>query len=337
MIDLQPENQFIEVGDVVLESGQTLLNARLCYQQIGRPNAAHDNIVLIGGYYGGSHWGNLPLLGAGSPLASGDWCVLLVNLLGVGRSSSPSTSPQQPGPAFPAVTIGDNIAAQRRLLDRLFGHWQLALVAGWSMAGLQAWHWAVAYPDRVRAILPFCATARCWPHNRVFLEGVKAALQADGSYAAGHYRQPPERGLRAFGRVYAGWAYSQPFFRDGLYRQLGFATIEALLQFWEEDHLAQDANDLLAVLHSWQQADVATLAGGDLAAALARVQARVISMPCTTDLYFTAADAALEVALVAGAELRPIVSDWGHCAGGPGRNPQVMAEIFAAMAELLAG
>ena len=28
----------------------------------------------------------------------------------------------------------------------------------------------------------------------------------------------------AFGRVYAGWAFSQTFFRAGLYRELGHAT-----------------------------------------------------------------------------------------------------------------
>ena len=68
-------------------------------------------------------------------------------------------------------------------------------------------------------------------------------------------KRAPEAGLKAFARVYAGWAYSQAFFRQGLYRNLGFADIDALLRFWEQDHLAQDANDLLAVMHAWESAD----------------------------------------------------------------------------------
>lgn len=54
-----------------------------------------------------------------------------------------------------------------------------------------------------------CATARCWPHNRVFLDGVRSALMADPVYNGGDYQRAPEAGLKAFARVYAGWAYSQ--------------------------------------------------------------------------------------------------------------------------------
>src|SRR3546814_13772739 len=88
----------------------------------------------------------------------------------------------------------DNVHAQKALLDRLFGDdWQLALVTGWSMGGMQTLYWAMAYPERIRAILPFCCTARCWPHNRVFLEGVKAALCADAAWLGGRYSVPPEQ------------------------------------------------------------------------------------------------------------------------------------------------
>jgi homoserine O-acetyltransferase len=42
-------------------------------------------------------------------------------------------------------------------------------------------------------------------HNIVFLEGEKAALQADVAWKGGWYDEPPTTGLRAVGRVYAGW------------------------------------------------------------------------------------------------------------------------------------
>jgi len=330
MIELEKEKHFFEVGDLELESGQVLRQARLCYQVVGRPNAARDNLVLIPSYYGGSHWGSLPLLGAGSPLARGEHCVVLTNLFGAGWSSSPSNACDgQRGADFPRVSLGDNVEAQRRLLDALFGDWQLALVCGWSMGGMQAYAWAQRYPDKVASILPFCATARCSTHNRVFLDGVRAALCADGAWQGGRYTAPPQAGLRAFGRVYAGWAYSQAFYRKALYRELGFADVEALLAFWEDDHLAQDANDLLCVLDTWQRAQP-TLDE------LAGIRARTLAMPCRSDLYFTVADAEEEVRAIPGAQLRVLDSDWGHCAGGPGREAQAMAQVYAAMAELLA-
>lgn len=337
VLEIEKKKIFMELGDLALDCGQVLRQARLCYQILGVPNAQNDNIVLIPSYYGGSHWGSLPLLGAGSPLGSGEYCVVLSNLFGAGWSSSPSNaSAGQCGPEFPRISLADNVRAQAQLLDRVFGDWQLRLVTGWSMGGMQALHWAMLFPERVQRILPFCCTASCWPHNHVFLEGVKAALCADSAWRGGHYTVPPERGLRAFGRSYAGWAYSSAFFRSEQWRALGFDSLGALLAYWEEDHLAQDANDLLCVLDTWQAADPATLAGFDsLEAALSSVRARAIVMPSSSDLYFTVEDARHEVSLMPNAELRVLTSDWGHCAGGPGRSPEAMAQVFAAMRDLL--
>ena len=61
--------------------------------------------------------------------------------------------------------------------------------------------------------------------SRCPLEGVKAALLADGAFSEGDYNSPPKAGLRAFGHVYAGWAYSQAFYRKRLHRELGFEML----------------------------------------------------------------------------------------------------------------
>ena len=227
------------------------------------------------------------------------------------------------------MTLDDNVEAQRRALHAWFGDVDIALATGWSMGGMQSYLWAALHPQRVRRLLPVCATARCWPHNRVFLDGVRSALMADPVYNGGDYQRPPEAGLKAFARVYAGWAYSQAFFRQGLYRNLGFADIDALLRFWEQDHLAQDANDLLAVMHAWESADP-----GDNA--LEAISARTLVMPSRTDLYFTVEDARHEASLIAGARVEVLDSDYGHAAGAPGREPVAMAQWWRAMAGLLA-
>ncbi|MBL7252546.1 alpha/beta fold hydrolase [Alloalcanivorax marinus] len=324
----------IQLGDWPLKSGGMLRDARLTALQAGTLNARRDNLVLIPCYYGGTARGSLPLLGAGSPLASGDYCVLLFDLFGNGVASSPSNAhPSQRGHRFPFVALEDNVAAQAAALEAWFGPVEIALASGWSMGGMQSYQWAIRYPERVRRLLPVCATARCWPHNRVFLDGVRAALRADATFNGGDYQQPPEAGLRAFARVYAGWAYSQAFFRRGLYRKLGFDSIEALLRFWEEDHLAQDANDLLAVLAAWETADPCD---GDLATALGAIRARALILPSRSDLYFTVDDARHEAGLIPGASLEVLDSDLGHAAGAPGRDPASTAAWFQAMARLLA-
>jgi len=190
----------------------------------------------------------------------------------------------------------------------------------------------------VRAIAPICGTARTSPHNFVFLEGVKAAMTADAAFRNGWYDTPPELGIRAFGRVYSGWVYSQAFYRDEEYRRMGLETLEDVMRFSEESYLRRDANDLLAMLWSWQHADISANPRfrGDLRAALRAITARAVVMPGDHDLYFTVRDNELEVAEMPNAELRPIPSIWGHAAGR-GRNPADNAFIDRALRELLSG
>jgi homoserine O-acetyltransferase/O-succinyltransferase len=296
--------------------------------------------VLFPTYYTGRHTDNLRLVAPGRALDPDRYFVVVPNLFGNGLSSSPSrhAAPEQRGAHFPSVSILDNVRAHWRLLQERFGVERIALALGWSVGALQAYQHAASYPARVERLLAIGGAARTSPHNWVFLEGVKAALLADPDFAGGHYSSPPRRGLAAFGRVYAGWAYSQAFFRESLYRELGHASPAALLAAWADEHEAWDANDLLAMLHTWQRADISDnpAYGGDFARALAAIEARAIVMPVSTDLYFPPDDSRREAARMRRAELRVIESLGGHAAAGPDRDPAATAAIEVAIRQLLA-
>ncbi|WP_417519167.1 alpha/beta fold hydrolase [Marinobacter sp.] len=331
------KNDF-KAGDLVLNNGKTLHAASLRYHRIGELNAPKDNLILLPTYYGGAAAGNYPWVGPDCPLDPDKYCIVIPSMLGAGESSSPSnTHGQDSAAGFPAISLYDNVMLQKRLVDEVFGGAHIALVMGWSMGGMQALQWGCLFPQQVRAVLATCCTARCYPHNKVFLEGVKAALACDQNFQGGHYQSPPEQGLRAFGRVYAGWAYSQAFFRHELWRNLGFHSIEALLQFWEQDHLTQDANNLLTVLDTWQRGDISDnpVFKGNYKAALAAITMPTRVMPSATDLYFTAEDAARDACQMPGATFEALPSDWGHIAGGAGREQQSHQKILAAAASLL--
>ena len=332
--------EVFELGPVTLQSGTTLPDARLAYKTYGALNEAGDNAIVMPTFYTGTHVRNEAYIRAAPALDPARYFIVSVNMFGNGLSSSPSnTAPPFDGPRFPAVTLYDNVACQHRLLTEALGVQRIALVLGWSMAGCQSYQWGAQFPDMVDAILPFCASARTSPHNKVFLEGVKAALLADSAFAGGDYTAPPEAGLRAFGRVYSGWAYSQTFYRERLHRELGFETWEELLLDWERDHLGRDANDLLAKLRTWQLGDIGASERyrGDFEAALGAIHARAILVPCTTDLYFPPADNAIEVAFMPNADLRLYESAWGHCVASPSRQgSDFMKFLDAHIAELLA-
>ena len=326
------------IGDLPLHGGAVLQDAQLAYQTYGTLSASGNNVVVMPTFYTGSHERNEGFFGPGRALDPAKHFIVSVNLFGGGKSSSPSNSPRQAGAAFPAITFQDNIRAQHILLTHGLEIDQIALVLGWSMAGCQAYHWAVQYPEMVKAILPFCASARTSPHNFVFLEGVKAALCADPVWNSGEYETQPIDGLKAFGRVYAGWAFSQAFYRNGRYRDIGYDSIGELLDDWAVDHSENwDANDLLCKLSTWQSGDVSANAefDGDLAAALGSVRARTILMPCKQDLYFPPEDNAAEADLIPGAKFCPISSDFGHCAANPGNDEAFTKVLDQNIAELI--
>ncbi len=328
-----------DLGDVTLQSGEVLPGARLAYQTYGELNTTKDNVIVMPTFYTGTHDRNEGFFGPGRAMDPARHFIVSVNMFGNGLSSSPSnTPPPHDGPRFPHVTLYDNVACQHRLLTEELGIESVALVTGWSMAGCQSYQWGAQYPDMVRAIVPFCGSAKTSPHNIVFLEGVKAALQADAAWNGGDYDSQPEKGLRAFGRVYAGWGYSQTFYREGLYKQLGFETFEELLVDWEEDHVQNwDANNLLAKLWTWQQGDISAneLYGGDFRTALGAIKAKAILIPCTTDLYFPPEDNEIEARYMPKAEFRPFESPWGHCVANPGSVPEFERFLDGCIADVL--
>lgn len=332
-----------EAGDVTLQSGMVFPAMRLAYKTYGRLNAARDNAILYPTSFSAQHHDTEWLIGSGGALDPDRFFIIIPNLFGNGLSSSPSNSAVAPGQgAYPHVTYHDAVSVQRRLLVERFGIERLALVYGWSMGGMQAYHWAACHPEMVERAAIVCGSARCSPFNFVFLEGVKAALTADPAYRDGRFVAKPEAGLRAMGRVYAGWAMSHGFYRDELWRGLGFSSLEDFLaRSWDGAFARRDANDLLAQIWTWQNGDVSRCPafGGDLATALAAVTARVLLMPGETDAYFQRGDNQDELPLLVNArsaDLRPIPSLYGHRAGNPIHIPADRAFLNATVSAFLA-
>lgn len=330
-----------DLGDVVLQRGATLRGCKLAYKTFGTLSPAKDNVIVYPTWYSGQHYDNEWLIGPGRALDPAKYFIIIPNMIGNGLSSSPSNTPEPYNASrFPLVTAYDNVRAQHRLVTEKFGIKHIRLVTGWSMGALQTFHWGALYPDMMDTIAPFCGSAKCSRHNFVFLEGVKAALQADAAWDNGWYKSKPEKGLRAMARVYAGWGFSQDFYRAELdLKTLGYSSLEDfLVAFWEGFFLPKDANNLLTMLWTWQNGDISAneVYGGDFKKALGAIKAKAYVMPGQTDLYFPVADSEFEVANMPNAELIPVPSIWGHFAGGPGTNPVDVDFLDGKLKELLA-
>ncbi len=335
-----PPAHVFELGHTVLQRGLAISALQLTYQCYGTLAPDRRNAVLYPTSYGAQHTDIDWLIGPGRILDTAKYFVIIPNQFGNGLSSSPSTlaMPHAQGRA-PVFTHWDNVHAQKRLIEEVFNIETLALIYGWSMGGQQALHWGALFPDKTERIIALCTSARTSPHNKVFLEGIRAALTTDPAWVNGTFTAHPVRGLRAFARCYAGWALSQSFYREELWRGLGYASIEDyLIRNWEANFLRRDASDLLSMLETWTQSDISDndVYKGDLKTALGAITARAIIMPSTTDLYFTAEDSGIETRQMPNAEFRPIRSIWGHRAGNPLGNPTDEAFIRKAVADVLA-
>jgi homoserine O-acetyltransferase/O-succinyltransferase len=332
-------HMIFEAGNVVLQSGLTCRDTRLAYQTYGTLNAARSNAILVMTPFGARHTDVQWMIAPGRALDPERYFVVVPNMFGNGLSSSPSNALAPfDGSRWPNFTVADNVRVQQRLLQEVFAIERVALAYGRSMGGIQAYHWAALFPDRVQRLAVVCGAARISPHNFVFLESVKAALTADAHYQDGRFVAFPERGLRAVGRLYAGWAMSQSFYRDELWRSLGCSSLEDyLVSQWEAYFLARDPANILAQLWTWQHADISAneVHQGDFVRALRAISARSLIMPSETDLYFQVEDNRREVACLLDARLQTIPSVWGHSAGMNPRNAADAAFIDTALAELL--
>ena len=309
---------------VRLQRGGTLAEARIVYKTFGRLNARRDNVILYPTSYGAHHTDIEWLVAPEHALDPNRYFIVIPNMLTNGLSSSPSNTPD-----FPEVTTYDNVMLQRQMLLELFAVDRVKLVYGWSMGAQQAYHWAALFGAAVERIAVVCGSAKTAPHNFVFLEGVRSAVQA---------ARTPEEGLRAMGRIYAGWALSQTFYRRELWRGLGFASLEDfLVRSWEANFVRRDARDLMAQLWTWQNSDISAndLYRGDLQMALSGIKAKVLLMPSATDLYFQTDDNRAELPYLQDAKLVEIPSVWGHRAGNPLANPEDAAFIDAQVEALL--
>ena len=350
-----PQERIFSLGDLPLRSGGCLPDAQLSFLTVGELNADRSNLVLLPTFYGA--WPEDLLWCIGPILDPRRWCVVVVSLLGNGRSSSPSHG----GLPLPAqgrwpVDHSDNLRAQIRLLEETFNVERPALIYGWSMAAQLAYHWAVLEPERPQRLCCLCGTARTTDHNRLFLLSLRQALTADPAWDGLHFQAEPLAGLRQFALIYASWAASQPFYRRGGHRELGHASVEAYVeQAWLPLYRRHDPHNLLAMLDVWLANDVSGAladwpgagAGQDaaadpedpdaaLAAALGRIRAPTCVIAGRHDLYFPPDDLAWEASHIPDCSFSVLESDLGHRAGNPRDAPTEQRAIRSAVEALCA-
>jgi homoserine O-acetyltransferase/O-succinyltransferase len=270
-----PRLQVASLGDLALENGQAIQECRLGYRTFGTLDVERANAVLFIPWFLGRSASLARHVGPGRMIDSRRYFVVAVDALGNGVSTSPSNSRTQPGEAFPAYSVRDQVEAQYRLLTRTLGITHLRAVVGTSFGGMQVFQWITAHPDFMDRAVPIAGSPRILPEERRRWLDRATAVATES------------RWRRAAAAVKGG-------------RLLG-----ALMSL--RDHPVDDARQAECLAST----DVTAAFGGSLERAAASVQARTLVVVSPGD---EAVDPrpATGFARLAGARLLELDSRFGH-------------------------
>lgn len=302
------EQQFAELGDFRLESGEVINDCRIGYRTFGKLNTSKSNAVLLPTWASGTSDQLRSNVGSGKLVDDAIYYVIAVDALGNGVSSSPSNSRRQPRMQFPRFTIGDMVRTQHELLTKVLRLNHLHAVIGVSMGGMQAFQWSVSYPDFMDQVIPIVGSPQLAPYDLLHWQTQIDAIMNYGGWNDGNYGENPARAAEAqFGALLLTTPqhYNMSTTRARVFADLEKAKRGSLF----------DANDKIRQAQAMMALDVTSRFGNSMERAAAAVKARVFIVVATTDHVVTPGPA-MEFARLQQSKLLVLESDCGHQAPG---------------------
>lgn len=202
----EAELTVVPIGDFTTEAGATIPDAFIAYQRWG----TGDEIVLVEHALTGDSnvadwWGEA--LGPGKALDPERYTVMCTNVIGgckgsVGPASpAPDASPY--GSRFPAISIRDQVHAEKQFLDAL-GVDKVHAIIGGSMGGARTLEWCLLYPEFLDAACVIAVSARASAWQIGIQSAQISAIERDPAWHGGDYYttgQSPKQGLAAARRI----------------------------------------------------------------------------------------------------------------------------------------
>jgi homoserine O-acetyltransferase len=363
------ETQFLDLPKPLrLDCGSELHPVRIAYETYGTLSEARDNVVLVchalsgdahaagfartppqegtrDGFAAEDRDGTIGkglgwwdgMIGPGKAFDTDRFFVVSTNLLGgcrgtTGPSSINPASGRPYGSDFPVITVADMVRAERAFLDVL-GIERLAAVAGGSLGGMQAFEWAILYPDQVDAIVAIASTHALQPQGVAWNAIARNAIMVDPAWQGGHYHgtgAKPDGGMGVARMVGHITYLSAVSLGEKFGRRLQFAddirytlldpefAVESYLRHQADMFVRRfDANTYLYTSRALTYFDLARQYGnGTLFEALRSVSARTLLIAFSSDwLYPPSGSRELADALRAlgkDVELHVIEAPYGH-------------------------
>jgi homoserine O-acetyltransferase len=277
------------------------------------------------------------MIGPGKAFDTDRFFVVSTNLLGgcrgtTGPSSLDPTTGKPYGSDFPVITVADMVRAERAFLKEI-GIARLAAIAGGSLGGMQAFEWAVLYPDQVDSIVAIASTHALQPQGLAWNAVARNAIMADPDWQDGFYYgtgRAPNAGMGVARMVGHITYLSAKALGDKFGRRLQFARdlrytltepefeVESYLRHQADSFVKRfDANTYLYTSRALTYFDLARqYGGGSLMEALRPMRARTLLIAFSSDwLYPPSGSEELTQALRSlgkDVELHVIDAPYGH-------------------------
>jgi len=188
--------RFAEFANFKLRNGSVIQDFRLGYRTLGKLNAEKSNAVLWPTWLGGKSEDLLQFVGpTGKVVDTSQYFVILVDAIGNGVSSSPSNSKRQPRMNFPVFSIRDIVESEHRLATEVLHLSHLRAVVGLSMGGMQAFEWALAYPDFMDLVVAMAGSPQSTSYDKLLWTAEIGAIELDPAWNSGNPTGPLTRGI----------------------------------------------------------------------------------------------------------------------------------------------
>jgi len=299
------QQQFANLGDFRLQSGEILRDCRIGYRTAGEMNADKSNIIVIPTWAGGTTEQWLGNVGPGKMADTSRYYVILVDALSNGVSSSPSNSGAQPRMKFPKITMRDMVDTEHELLTRVLHVSHVKAFMGISMGGMQTFQWMVEYPEFMDEAIPIVGSPRLAPYDLVHWQAQLDAIENNKDWDGGNYVKNPARDAEyEFGAILLKTPeeFNKTHTRAQVLKELANSKTSTD---------GSDANNKIRQAEAMMSLNVAAPYGDSLEKAAAAVKAKVLVIVGKEDHTVTPGPA-IEFAHLLHADLVVLDDHCGH-------------------------
>lgn len=292
----QPGQEFFELKDLQLESGQTLPVCRVGYRTFGTLNSDRSNAVLFPTWFSGKSEDLAAFMGAGRLVDTTKFFAVAVDALANGLSC---------GAGSGRVTIGDMVQSQHRLMKEKFGIGKLHAVIGISMGGMQTFEWITAFPEFMEKAVPIIGSPRLTSVDLLLWQAELSAIEAIRAAGA-----DPRTAMPAVLAMHR-FALTTPAEQVEKTSAAEFPAVRAQLE--SNARTGMDPLDWAAQLRAMMGQDVARRYGGSMEKAGGAVRARVLVVVAEQD-HMVNPGPAVTMAEKSGFSVLRLSGNCGHMA-----------------------